>query len=254
MRRSHPLHRMLCTCLRTSFRHWACGRAIRSDLAADESAKRYALATAPQLAAKPAANPYRYHSLDFLTNAYLQLAQDKRALAIVDQRNSVAELSPDFRYSAHTAFAAIPVRMPSSAARGPKRRSCRRRTRPIRKLRRSPGSGGRSVRHNPRISTGARRDAEEIARLQAQLAVAQDSYWAEQVAIQAEAAKAWIALGEGNVDSAIASMRAAADREDRTEKGMSPWRTGSRRCANCWVSCCLRRADQQKRNTNSSFR
>ena len=126
-------------------------------------------------AAKPAANPARYHSLDFLTNAYLQLAQDKRALAIVEQRNSVAELSP--RASAIRRIPRLPqfrCAMPSSAARGPKRRSCRRRARPIRKLKPSPGSGARSARHGPRDLDGARRDVDEIVRLRAQLAAAQD--------------------------------------------------------------------------------
>ncbi len=36
----------------------------------------------------------RYHGLDFLTNAYLQLAQDRAAAAIVDARNSVGTLPP----------------------------------------------------------------------------------------------------------------------------------------------------------------
>src|SRR6185295_1029170 len=64
----------------------------------------------PQAAGDPAKNAGRYHFLDFLTNAYLQLGQDRQAKSIVDARNSVAEYPAGFRYSGHTAFAAIPVR------------------------------------------------------------------------------------------------------------------------------------------------
>jgi hypothetical protein len=56
------------------------------------------------------ANPAHYHSLDFLINAYLQLGRDQQAKRIVDGRNSVTEYPANFRYSRHTAFAAIPVR------------------------------------------------------------------------------------------------------------------------------------------------
>jgi hypothetical protein len=83
---------------------------ISSDRAADDEAIAYAAGVNPQSAADPAKNPARYHSLDFLTNAYLQLGQDSQAKRIVDARNSVAEYPAGFRYSGHTAFAAIPVR------------------------------------------------------------------------------------------------------------------------------------------------
>ena len=193
--------------------------AIRSDLAADESARRYALATAPQLAAKPAANPYRYHSLDFLTNAYLQLAQDKHALAIVDQRNSVDVLSPDyFRYSAHTAFAAIPVRYAIERGAWAEAAQLSPPCTPYPQAEAITWFGRALGAARSADLDGARRDIDELVRLRAQLASAQDAYWTEQLDIQIEARKAWIALGERRVDIAIASMRSAADREDRTEK------------------------------------
>jgi tetratricopeptide (TPR) repeat protein len=194
--------------------------AIRSDLSSDASAKKYALATMPQFAAQPTANPARYHSLDFLTNAYLQLAQDKRALAIVEQRNSVPELSADlrFRYSAHTAFAAIPVRYAiergawAEAAQLPPPRTPYPQAEAVTWFGRALGAARSGD------LDGARHDVDEMVRLRAQLASAQESYWTEQLDIQIEAAKAWIALGERRVDSAIAAMRSAADHEDRTEK------------------------------------
>src|SRR5882672_3633050 len=84
--------------------------AISSDSAADDETIAYTARVNPQAAAEPAKDPARYHFLDFLTNAHLQLGQDQQAKRIVDARNSVAEYPASFRYSGHTAFAAIPVR------------------------------------------------------------------------------------------------------------------------------------------------
>src|SRR3954464_12514879 len=83
---------------------------IGSDGAADQETIAYTARVDPKAAADPAKNAGRYHFLDFLTNAYLQLGQDQQAKSIVDARNSVAEYPAGFRYSGHTAFAAIPVR------------------------------------------------------------------------------------------------------------------------------------------------
>jgi hypothetical protein len=195
--------------------------AIEADLASDAAAKAYAAAVNPGSAANPAVNAARYHSLDFLTNAYLQLAQDKRAKAIVDERNSVAELSPDYRYSGHTAFAAIPVRY--AIERGAWAEAA------ALQVPRTPYPQAEAITWFGRALgaarsgdlADARRDVDEIARLRAELAIAHDAYWIEQLDVQADAARAWIALGERRVNEAIASMRAAADREDRTEKNVA---------------------------------
>jgi hypothetical protein len=195
--------------------------AIQADLASDAAAKAYAAAVNPGSVVNPAVNAARYHSLDFLTNAYLQLAQDKQARAIVDERNSVAELSPDYRYSGHTAFAAIPVRYAiergawAEAAALPVPRTPYPQAEAITWFGRALGAA-RSGN-----LADARRDVDEIARLRAELNIAHDAYWMEQLDVQADAARAWIALGEQRVDEAIASMRAAADREDRTEKNVA---------------------------------
>jgi hypothetical protein len=47
---------------------------------------------------------------------------------------------------------------------------------------------------------------------------AKEAYWAEQVAIQHLAARAWLDLAEGRQTDALARMREAATREDATEK------------------------------------
>jgi hypothetical protein len=111
---------------------------INSDRAADDTAIAYTARVNPQAGTHPAKNPGRYHSLDFLANAYLQLGQDQQAKRILDERNGVPEFPASFRYTGHTAFAAIPVRYaleraawPEAAALPvPKLRSRRRRRSP----------------------------------------------------------------------------------------------------------------------------
>lgn len=59
---------------------------------------------------------------------------------------------------------------------------------------------------------------DQLLALKDRLAKANDAYWMGQVAIQEQAAGAWIALAEGRKAEAIAYMRQAADLEDRSGK------------------------------------
>ena len=74
----------------------------------------------------------------------------------------------------------------------------------------------------------ARRDdasasIDTLAALQQRLLASREPYWAEQVGIQHQVAKAWFTLKEGQVDAALDGMRSAARREDATEKsGVTP--------------------------------
>jgi tetratricopeptide (TPR) repeat protein len=45
-----------------------------------------------------------------------------------------------------------------------------------------------------------------------------EAYWANQVEIQRQVVSAWVAFAEGDRQGALAAMRAAAEREDGTEK------------------------------------
>jgi hypothetical protein len=64
----------------------------------------------------------------------------------------------------------------------------------------------------------ARASVEELQKVIDHLTTGQDTYWIEQTAIQKLAASGWLAFAEGKQTEAIAAMRAAADREDKTEK------------------------------------
>jgi hypothetical protein len=193
--------------------------AIAADLASDAATKDYAARSAP--AANTAANPARYHSLDFLMNAYLQLGQDQKAKAIVDERNTVPQLPGDYRLSGHTAFAAIPVRYAiergewAEAAMLTPTPSAFPQAEAITWFGRALGA----ARSDDPVR--ARRDVGELARLRAKLAASNDEYWVTQIDIYTQAAEAWIALAEHRPRRALISMRAAADREDRTEKNVA---------------------------------
>ena len=64
----------------------------------------------------------------------------------------------------------------------------------------------------------ARKDAAQLAQLRDALAARKDAYWAEQVEIQRLAAQAWIELGQGKAEPALALMRQSADMQDASEK------------------------------------
>ena len=50
------------------------------------------------------------------------------------------------------------------------------------------------------------------------MAAQKKDYWVEQANVQIDAITAWVARAEGRNDEAVKLMRAAADREDKTEK------------------------------------
>lgn len=192
--------------------------AISANLAADQAARNYAATTSATAKANPASVPGRYHALDFLVNAYLQIAQDRRAKAILDERNSPGATSSGGSITAHTGFAAIPVRYAldrhawAEAAAIPPMQTTFKQAEAIVAFGRSLGAA----------RTGdlgqAKEELANIIRLRQALAAEGDPYWAEQVGIQEAAASAWIALAEKDTTRALAAMGDAASREDRSEK------------------------------------
>ena len=71
---------------------------------------------------------------------------------------------------------------------------------------------------DPKLLTDAQTSIDRLEAISAQLAAANEPYWADQVRIQQLAASAWLALARNAPDRALALMRDAAAREDRTEK------------------------------------
>jgi hypothetical protein len=78
--------------------------------------------------------------------------------------------------------------------------------------------GGRLRRAEP-----IREAIDALAHIRDRLAANGEPYWAEQVEIERRGATAWLAFAEGRTADAVREMRAAADREDATEKNaMTP--------------------------------
>ena len=191
---------------------------ISSDRAADDQTIAYTARVDPQAAADPAKNPGRYHFLDFLTNGYLQLGRDRQAQRIVDARNSVAEYPAGFRYSGHTAFAAIPVRHAFERAAWVEAAALAIPKTPFAQAEAIAWFGRAIGAARSGDLTKAKEAIDQLRVLKDRLAKANDAYWTGQVVIQEQAAGAWLALAEGRKGDAIAAMRQAADLEDRSGK------------------------------------
>ncbi|MFC7738938.1 hypothetical protein ACFQX4_24805 [Roseomonas sp. GCM10028921] len=192
--------------------------AIAADRAGNARAAEYTAQAMPALAnANPAANHFLYHGWDFLANAHLQLAQEKPVAEIVSNILAVRDPAPSI-YARHAGFAAVPVRYAiergawAEAAALPVPRTPFPQVEAITWFGRALGAArsGDAVAARDAVAT--------LRRLREQLGAAGEAYWAEQVQVHETAARAWIALAEGQREEAVRLMRAAADLEDRTEK------------------------------------
>jgi hypothetical protein len=165
------------------------------------------------------------HAMDYQAYAYLQLAQDRAARRLADALPAIsARFDPSRPGSAAPgsagvfALAAIPARyalergawaeavtLELHASRFPHADA-------ITWFARGLGAARMGDLQVARSSIDA------LQRLEDQLTKAGESYWAEQVAIQRLGVSAWTAFKDGRTDEGLATMRSAADREDRTEK------------------------------------
>jgi hypothetical protein len=157
------------------------------------------------------------HAMDYEVYAYLQLGQDARAKAVIDEMQTVKGFSETFQ-AGPFALAASPARY--AVERGAWKEAA------VLEVRPNP------LPHIPAITwfakaLGAARSGDTaqaeaaIARLvvlRDELRERKDAYWSEQVDIQAQVATAWLLFATGRKDEALAKMSAAADAEDKTEK------------------------------------
>jgi tetratricopeptide (TPR) repeat protein len=160
-----------------------------------------------------------------MTYAYLQTGQDKAAQAIVASLPGIAKVfDPDAVVGAAPgsagvfALAAIPARWAlerrdwPAAARLVAAPSKVLYADAITYFAQALGAA------NSGAPAEARKAVEALKSLQTRLVEAKEVYWSEQVAIQHDTAAAFLALAEGKNDEALTMMRAAAAREDATEK------------------------------------
>jgi hypothetical protein len=165
------------------------------------------------------------HAADYAVYAYLQLRRDSAAREIVLR---LPELNARFDPQAVTsaapgsaglfALAAIPARYAlerrawAEAADLPARQSDFPYTEAVTYFARALGASHIGDTAKARVSV------DTLAVLHERLVAANESYWAEQVAIQHLGASAWLQFASGRHDVALDRMREAAEREDATEK------------------------------------
>jgi hypothetical protein len=157
------------------------------------------------------------HAYDFMTYAHLQMGQDGKVKALMDQSASIKKIiGPRIVAMAR---AAVPARymLERQDWQGAAR------------LEPVPDGGlpaGDAITYFARAIGAARSgdagaaqaEVEKIKQARTTLQEAKQAYWAEQVEIQILAAQAWVAQARGERAEALKFMRAAADLEDASEK------------------------------------
>jgi hypothetical protein len=158
------------------------------------------------------------HASDYMVYAYLQLGQYDKARAIIEEMNTVTGFNAE-RNTGPFALAASPARY--AVERGDWKAAARLDLRP------SKFAYVVAMTHFARALGAARSGDPEsaeaeitrLSELRDKLRQANDAYWANQVDIQWQAATAWMLEAQGRRTEALEVMSAAADAEDKTEKG-----------------------------------
>jgi tetratricopeptide (TPR) repeat protein len=157
------------------------------------------------------------HAMDYQVYAYLQLGQDQKAKAVIDEAATVAGFTETFVAGPY-ALAISPARY--AVERGDWKAASELQVRPsplpqVQAISYFARALGAARSGNP---DAAKADIAKLAELSNKLRDAKDAYWSEQVDIQRQVATAWVLYAEGKRDDALDAMSAAADAEDKTEK------------------------------------
>jgi len=155
--------------------------------------------------------------MDYLVYADLQLGQDAKAKAIIDEMMTVTGFVETYLPGPY-ALAVSPARY--AVERGDWKAAAELQVRP------SPLPQVQAITHFARAlgaarsgnPEAARADIARLAELRDKLRDAKDAYWSEQVDIQRQVATAWALYAEDKHDDALIAMSAAADAEDKAEK------------------------------------
>ena len=192
---------------------------ISSNLASAEKARRFLKVTKPGAAAFD-----ELHAIDYLVYAHVQKGEDGKAKALVDKLLSVDGAAIDIpNFAAAYALAAVPARY--TLERRQWSDAAKLTLRPA-NFDWKPYAYAEANLHYARAIGAARSGdlntaksaVDRLEEIRQELAAQKNTYWAEQAEIQRMASQAWLAQGAGLKDEALRLMRAAADREDKTEK------------------------------------
>jgi tetratricopeptide (TPR) repeat protein len=157
------------------------------------------------------------HAMDYQVYAYLQLGQDAKAKALIDEMAGVTGLTETYMPGPY-AMAISPARY--VIERGDWKAAANLQVRPnplpqVQAITYTARALGASRSGNP---DAAKADIAKLTEFRDKLRDAKDAYWSEQVDIERQVATAWVLYAEGKQDDALATMSAAADAEDKTEK------------------------------------
>lgn len=163
------------------------------------------------------------HALDYQVYAYLQMAQDQKALEVVQRAQTLIEqvdiTAVGATQAGAFAIAAIPARY--ALERGDYAAAARLDVIPA-----DSTPHTQAMTHFARALGAARigqldaaaQDITMLAELRERARARQDAYWTEQIDIQHQAASAWLAFAAGDREEGIRLMGIAADIEDATDK------------------------------------
>jgi len=157
------------------------------------------------------------HAMDYLVYAYLQAGRDAQAAQVIQQLKSMPNLNTtDFKvgYSA----TAMPIRYmverhdwASAAAVAPPTAG------PPHVIAIAVWAKGLGLARSGRAAD-ARKQSDELQKLEDQLQTSGNGYWATQVRVMKREVMAWSAEAEHKPEEAVTLMRQAADEEDSMEK------------------------------------
>src|SRR6185295_847378 len=172
--------------------------------------------------ARKSGNVYEeLHATDYAVYAYLQTGQDARARELAAAAPAIAARAATTAGAAPStaggyALAAIPARY--ALERGDWAAAARLQPQGNPALYIEAIGWFAIGLGRARAGEGGTQTIAELQGRSERLQAAGEAYWAEQVAIQKLGVEAWVELADGHTDQALAKMREAADREDRTEK------------------------------------
>jgi tetratricopeptide (TPR) repeat protein len=203
----------------TRLGYWS--EAIKSNLDAHSSARAFAVRNHMS-----GAWDEQLHAMDYLTYAYLQRGQDKRAAGVLDELNKLRTVEPQ-TFKVAYALTAIPARyalerrqwsesaklnMPSGQWRDAMLQNFPWAKAHIHFARAIGAARGGDP-------SAARREIEELTNIKRALTEVKGDYdWAKQVEIQRQVASAWLEFAEGRHEESLRLMRAAADLDDAADK------------------------------------
>jgi len=162
------------------------------------------------------------HGIDYVVYAYLQQAQDEKALEQLEYLNTIDEVSPP-NFKVAYAFAAIPARYAlerkdwTSAMNLELKPSGFPWEKFLWEKANIHAARLLGAVHSKKL-TEARSELNNLEEIHKKLTESNESYQANLVLIQIKASRAWIKLAEGQRTDAVALMTEAADMEDATAK------------------------------------